>query len=77
MTVKEDVAVGFIIRNLMDGGLVALWEDEKFRTFRDLVADRKTIAAAKEYQSVTGADLPECHLAVKLVVAFEEATSAT
>ncbi|MGV8979426.1 MAG: hypothetical protein ACOH17_15430 [Cellulomonas sp.] len=44
---------------------------------RGLVADRKKATAAAEYKSVTGAGLRECRLAVALVVAFEQATSAT
>jgi hypothetical protein len=75
--IQEDVAVGFIVRNLSDRGLVAFWEDETLHSFRDLVADGKTIAAAAEYESVTGAALPECHLAVALAVASERANAAT
>ncbi len=64
--ISEGVAVGFITRNLMDRGLVSLWEDERFAAFRGLVADGKKIAAAQAYQIVTGAGLQECHLAVEL-----------
>lgn len=67
--IREDVAVEFIVRNLSNQSLMAFLGDERLRTFRDLVADGKTIAAAAEYQSVTGAGLPECHLAVELTVA--------
>ena len=57
MNIPEDVAVGFITRNLSDRGLVAFWEDSRLHQFRGLVAEGKTIAAAAEYQSVTG---PRC-----------------
>ena len=75
MKIKEDVAVTFIVRNLSGQGLVAWREDERFRAFRDLVTDGKPIAAAEEYQKVTGANLPECHLAVTLAVASQRATA--
>ena len=68
-TIQEEVAVGFIVNNLSHQSLVAFLGDDRLRAFRDLVADGKTIAAAKEYRSVTGAGLPECHLAVELEVA--------
>ena len=68
-TIQEGVAVEFIVNNLSNQSLVAFLGDDRLRAFRDLVADGKTIAAAKEYQSVTGAGLPECHLAVELEVA--------
>ncbi len=67
-TIQEEVAVGFIVNNLMHQSLVAFLGDDRLRAFRDLVADGKTIAAAKEYRSVTGAGLAECHLAVELEV---------
>ncbi|MDQ2757856.1 MAG: hypothetical protein M3Y71_15095 [Actinomycetota bacterium] len=66
--IREDVAVGFIVHNLSNQSLVAFLGDERLRAFRDLVADGKTIAAAAEYEAVTGAGLPECHLAVELTV---------
>ena len=75
MKIKEDVAVAFIARNLSDRGLAAWREDERFRGFRDLVTDGKPIAAAEEYQKVTGAKLPECHLAVTLAVAGPRAAA--
>lgn len=65
---QEDAAEAFIVRNLSDRGLSAWREDETFRGFRDLVTDGKLIAAAEEYQKVTGAKLSECHLAVALAV---------
>lgn len=75
MKIKEDVAVTFIMRNLSDRGLAAWREDERFRTFRDLLTDDKPIAAAEEYKRVTGADLPECHLAVTLSAVNQRATA--
>lgn len=74
--IREDVAVGFIINNLSNRSLRALLDEERLRAFRDLVADGKTIAAAEEYQSVTGADIPECHLAVEVTVACNRASTA-
>ena len=76
MKIKEDVAVAFIVRNLSDRSLVAWREDETFRGFRDLVADGKLIAAAEAYQKVTGAMLPECHLAVTLAVGSQPTSAA-
>ncbi len=76
MKIKEDVAVAFITRNLSDQGLAAWRDDERFRTFRDLVRAGSEIAAAEEYQRVTGADLPECHLAVTLAAADHGATAS-
>ncbi|MEO5746105.1 MAG: hypothetical protein ABIQ53_16165 [Terracoccus sp.] len=73
--IHEDVAVGFIVDNLSNQSLVAFLGDERLRAFRDLVADGKTIAAAEEYKTVTGAGLPECHLAVELEVARTRAPS--
>ncbi|MEO7754478.1 MAG: hypothetical protein ABIS35_13795 [Terracoccus sp.] len=75
MNIPEDVAVGFITRNLSDHGLVAFWEDGRLRPFLELIAKGKTIAAAAEYQSVTGAAVLECHLAVALAVASQAAKS--
>jgi hypothetical protein len=74
--IKEDVAVTFINRNLSDRGLAAWREDERFRAFRDLLTDNKPIAAAEEYKRVTGADLPESHLAVTLAVVSRRATNS-
>lgn len=71
--IREDVAVDFIVGNLSNQSLAAFLGDERLGTFRDLVADGKTIAAAAEYQSVTGAGLPECHLVVELTVASKRA----
>lgn len=71
--IQEDVAVGFIVRNLSNLSLEGFLGDERLRAFRDLVADGKKIAAAAEYKSVTGADLPECHLVVELTVASKRA----
>ncbi len=71
--IHEDVAVEFIVENLSNQSLVAFLGDERLSVFRDLVADGKTIAAAEEYKSVTGAGLPECHLAVELEVASKRA----
>jgi hypothetical protein len=76
VTIKEDVAVTFIIRNLSDRGLAAWREDERFRAFRDVLTDDKPIAAAEEYKRVTGADLPECQLAVTLTIAGLRTTAA-
>ena len=75
-TIPEDVAVGFIVHHLSNQSLAAFLGDERMRAFRDLVADGKTIAAAAEYQSVTGAGLPECHLAVELAVAIKRESTA-
>ncbi|MEO6998698.1 MAG: hypothetical protein ABI112_11495 [Terracoccus sp.] len=75
--IKEDVAVEFIVQNLSDQSLVAFLGHERLHAFRDLVADGKTIAAAAEYQSVTGASLPECHLAVELAVASGQKPTST
>lgn len=71
--IHEDVAVRFIVENLSNQSLVNFLGGERLRSFRDLVADGKTIAAAEEYQSITGAGLPECHLAVELEVASTRA----
>ena len=76
MKIKEDVAVAFIVRNLSDRSLVAWREDEAFRGFRGLVADGKRIAAAQEYQKVTGATLDECHLAVTLAAGGQPTSAA-
>lgn len=73
--IREDVAVGFIVDNLSTRSLLAFLGDESLRVFRDLVADGKTIAAAAEYKSATGAGLPECHLAVELAVASKRAST--
>lgn len=73
--IREDVAVEFIVGNLSNQSLATFLDDERLRTFRGLVADGKAIAAAAEYQSVTGAGLPECHLAVELAVAGTRAPS--
>lgn len=73
--IHEDVAVEFIVRNLSSQSLDAFLSDERLRGFRDLVVDGKTIAAAAEYQSVTGAGVPECHLAVEVLVASKRAPS--
>lgn len=72
--IPEDVAVGFIVQNLSNQGLVAFFGTEALRAFRDLVTDGKTIAAAAEYRSVTGANLPECQLVVALFVASRQAS---
>ncbi len=74
--IREDAAVGFIVNNLSDQSLVAFLADETLSIFRDLVADGKTIAAAAEYQSVTGASLQECHLAVEVTVACNRAATS-
>lgn len=74
--ISEDAAEAFIVRNLSDRGLGAWREDETFRVFRDLVTDGKLIAAAEEYQKVTGAKLSECHLAVTLAVRSEPKSAA-
>ncbi len=77
MKIQEDVAVGFIVQNLSNQSLVTFWDNERLRAFRDLVVDGKTVAAAAEYKSVTGADLPECHLAVALAVASGSSSTPT
>ena len=74
--IKEEDAVAFIIRNLSDRGILAWREDGTFRRFHELLADGKDIAAAEDYQKVTGATLSECHLAVTLAVGGQP-TSAT
>ena len=62
VSVSEDTAVKFIARNF-DVNEAALATDSRFEKFRSLVRDDQAIIAAKEYQRLTDASLPECHLA--------------
>ena len=62
VSVSEDTALTFIVRNF-DIDSAALATDDRFEKFRSLVGDNQVISAAKEYQELTDASLPECHLA--------------
>jgi hypothetical protein len=61
--IGEDAVVKFIGRNF-DVSKAAFVTDDRFEEFRSLARqDKKEIAAAKEYQDLTGASVEECHLA--------------
>lgn len=74
MKIKEDIAIAFINRNLLERGLTAFLVDDKFLKFSQLIRDGKDIAAAEEYRKVTDASLQECHLAV--AIASQRTTAA-
>jgi hypothetical protein len=64
--ISEGVATEFVLRNLADQSLADYLSAEPLQPFVDLVRTGKEIAAAQQYQQVTGADLPEAHLAVQI-----------
>lgn len=72
--VSEDTVADFIARNF-DIGTAVLITDDRFEKFRSLACDNKEIAAAKEYQELTGASLAECHLATTFAKGLEEPLS--
>ena len=59
---SEDTAITFIARHFVVDQ-AALATDDRFEKFRSLVRDNQVVIAAKEYEELTGASLPECHLA--------------
>ena len=59
---SEDTAITFIARHFVVDQ-AALVTDDRFEKFRSLVRDNQVVIAAKEYEELTGASLPECHLA--------------
>ena len=62
VSVSEDTAITFIARHFVVDQ-AALATDDRFEKFRSLVRDNQVVIAAKEYEELTGASLPECHLA--------------
>jgi hypothetical protein len=68
--IDESAAADFIITNLADRSLSAFLDQSTLAEFLRLVEARKEIAAAQEYQRVTGADLGQCHFAVHLAKRF-------
>ena len=59
-------AVNFIIDHLRDQTAQTYFEDSRLARFRELVHDRQTIAAAKEYCDVTGGDIAQAQLCVDI-----------
>lgn len=71
VSVSEDTAITFIARNFdVDNAVLAT--DDRFEKFRSLVRDNQVVVAAKEYQELTGASLPECHLATMLTKSLRQ-----
>jgi len=62
VSVSEDTAIRFIARHF-DVDQAALATDDRCEKFRSLVRDNQVVIAAKECEELTGASLPECHLA--------------
>ena len=73
VSVSEDTAIKFIARNF-DVNQAVLATDDRFEKFRSLVHDNQVILAAKEYQELTDATLPECHLATMLTKSLQQPT---
>ena len=74
VSVSEDTAITFIARNF-DVDKSALATDDRFEKFRSLVRDNQVIVAAKEYQALTDASLPECHLATMFAKSLTQPSS--
>jgi hypothetical protein len=68
--VDEKVAVGFVVDNLQQQSLTAFLDEPRLREFVRLVRAGQEIAAAKEYETVTGAKLAQCHFAVLVAQRF-------
>ena len=71
---SEDTAITFIARHF-DVDQAALATDDRFEKFRSLVRDNQVVIAAKEYEELTGASLPECHLATMFAKGLKQLPS--
>jgi len=71
---SEDTAITFIARHF-DVDQAALATDDRFEKFRSLVRDNQVVIAAKEYEELTDASLPECHLATMFAKGLKQPPS--
>jgi hypothetical protein len=70
VNVSEDTVLSFMAKNF-DLSKAVLATDDRFESFRSLALHGKAIAAAQEYEKLTGASLEECHLATTFVKSLE------
>ena len=70
MQISESVAAEFVLTHLTDRSLTEYLAQDVFRDFAQLVRDGKEIAAAQQYQQVTGVGLPQAHFAVRVAQGF-------
>lgn len=66
MIFTEKSAVKFIVANLSDQNVNEYFTQDKFQEFMSLIAQGKEIAAAQQYQRVTGCSMKDCHFAASI-----------
>jgi hypothetical protein len=66
MMFTEKSAVKFIVTNLSDKSANEYFAQDKFQEFMNLIAQGREIAAAQQYQKVTGCRMKDCHFAAAI-----------
>lgn len=66
MIFTDKSAITFIVTNLDTMSANEYFTQAKFQEFMNLIAQGKVIAAAQQYQKVTGCSMKDCQIAASI-----------
>ena len=67
---SNDALLNFIVNSLSDVSARQYFTQDSLSEFRQGLADKSDVVAAKQYYDVTGASMAECAAAVKIAKAL-------